>query len=468
MHPKLRSSRSVAILIFLISISASSFYALTLFGFFDPNHYDLHPDYYGIIAKNLITGKGYIIQEGGQPVVWRPPFYSLFLATIYVVFGTTHFPVIVAQILLISLTSVLVFYLMQKIFNRGLGITTAIIWSFYPLINYYSIRELPTVLFTFVFLIFLLLFIEFDRVPGKRNVFLLGIVQGILILIKLVFKGFPFLFIMYMLFRSLKTSCHLTANRNSVSDTSIKPTENRPRTNRVTSIWTDSLLKRFVPNLLFFIVGLSIVLMPWMVRNYYVTDRFPVIGVGGGFTLWFGNNVDYDGLDYDQLSPEKERELKNKVKKIVGEGSGVDFANDKKLYSEAIQNFKRYPQKSLWLMVKKSFRLWFSVYTKKMLKYQLLVFLIQIVILVPALLGLATLLRKRRIIWPLILPLIYFQLAYTLYTATARYCVPLMPIAIGFGVYGVTNFFKRLSISKQRSMMFGDVSNYLQHPLDKF
>lgn len=449
MQTDLKPLPSVAIKIFLFSFLVASLYAWFLLAYFKFGYFDLYPDYYGVLAKNLLNGKGFIIHEGGQPVVWRPPLYPLFLTTIYVVFGVNHLSLVITQILIHSLCCVLIFYLFHNIFNRELGIITAIFWSFYPLINYYTIRELPTVLFTFIFLLFLILFNEFHRSPDKRKAFFIGILQGMLILTKLFFKGFPYLFILYMFFRSIKDKHnHITVQNNGFCSSFIQMIQ--------TMRWINikRISKNFIPILSFFIFGLFIVLTPWVVRNYSKTGHFPVIGVGGGFTVWFGNNLEYDGLDYDQLSPDKEAELKTKVKKIIGEGSGVDFANDKKLYLEAIKNFKRYPTKSIWLMVKKSFRLWFSVYSKKISKYQWLVFLIQIVIIATAILGISTLIYRKRFIWPLILPLIYFQFVYMLFTATVRYCMPVMPIAIGFASYGLENIIKKLSITNQHVKVF--------------
>ena len=108
---------------------------------------------------------------------------------------------------------------------------------------------------------------------------------------------------------------------------------------------------------LLMLLGYTATLSPWVARNYILSGNFPVIGVGGGFSLWMGNRVQTDGKDYDQLSHEQELEMREEMHKIIGNGFAVDLKNDKKLYEEAIRNFIHYPKESAILLLKKTFLL---------------------------------------------------------------------------------------------------------------
>ena len=401
--------------IFTFAILANSTIAYILLNFFD---FEMYPDYYHVIAQNLLNGKGYIISNNDAPVVWRPPLYPLFLAAIYFIFGIQHLPVVIAQILINSFTSVLIYKLMKRIFSPNIGICSALIYSLYPFAAYYLVRELPLIMFNFLLIILIHTMYRFYDEPNWINAFLFGVIQGILILTKLFFKGFPFFVILYILIAYIFRFSFFGG------------------------------IKKPFQLVFMMILGLSIILTPWIIRNYKIVGDFPVIGVGGGFTMWVGNNIHFDGKDYDQLPIYQVFEMRKEVLKIIGDGSGIDYKNDRKLFDETIRNFIRYPKETGLLMAKKIFRLWFSPYSLRMQKYVWLVTIFQTMIILPGLLGIFLALKYRIRICPLLLILFYFQIVYTLFAATIRYCIPVMPIVISFAVYGIS---KCLSQHNRRS-----------------
>lgn len=424
--------KNVLIFLFIYAFIIHSFYSFIYLSYFD---FDLYPDYYGVISKNLIAGKGYIISEYENPILWRPPVYIYFLSFIYFVFGYSHVYLTLFQIVLSSFTTLLIFLLMSEVFNKKTGILSALIWPLYPFINYYLIRELPLILFTFFLITMLYFWIIFHTKYNLVNSFFIGILQGILILTKLSFKAFPIFFCLYVVCRGYQLfSIQFQNNTEKYYEKKYKFFH---FFNFLSLLKNTNFLKKMISNLSIFIFGLMIVLSPWLIRNYQIVDKFPVTGVGGGFTLWFGNHLKYDGLDYDQLPLEKEKEIKQLASDIIGNGSVVDYENDRKLYLKAIDNFKEHPIKSLGLIIKKSFRLWFSVYTKNMIQFQWVVIIFQLIIILPSIYGIILSFRRHIQILPLVLPVLYFQLVFSLFTATVRYCIPVMPIIIAFSVYGI-------------------------------
>ena len=133
--------------VFTFAIAINSIMAYVLLNSFEG---DTHPDYYHTLAQNLMSGNGYIVEPGKDPIFWRPPLYPLFLTAVYYVFGVEHIPVVCAQILINSLTSLLIYKVMKKVFSPTTGLYSAVIYAFYPFSAFYLVRELPLILFNFL------------------------------------------------------------------------------------------------------------------------------------------------------------------------------------------------------------------------------------------------------------------------------------------------------------------------------
>ncbi len=64
----------------------------------------------------------------------------------------------------------------------------------------------------------------------------------------------------------------------------------------------------------------------------------------------------------------------------------------------------------------------------------------------PAILGIIFSLKNRIRFEPLIFVIIYFQVIYTLFIATVRYVIPVMPLIIGFAAYGIVEVYQKISL----------------------
>ena len=423
---------SLVILAFGLAVGAMAAYILLRY--FDV---DLRPDYYHRLAQNLISGQGYVIEEQQDANVWRLPLYPFFLAGLYFLFGNGSLPVVSAQIMLNSLSAVLLFGLMRHIFPRGVALLAALAYALYPLPHYYVVRELPVILFTFLLLILLHLMYAAYRNPSGLRAFAFGASQGFATLCLVFMKGFP-LFVLLAVAGAGSWRYLAAGRQERIRGWAWLAFLRSYLAER------KGLLGQYVKLAVIMLAGYACILSPWILRNYQVTGAFPVIGVGGGFTLWIGNHIATEGKDFDQLSPERAESLRREMKQIIGAGTGVDLKNDQELFQEAIRNFRRYPKESLILFIKKAGRLWCAAYTPAMAKYQAFLNTIQLLILIPAVFGLYYTCRQRLQIGPLLVVLLYFQIGYTIFFATIRYIIPVMPIVITLSVFGASEIYGKL------------------------
>ncbi len=499
-HRSIISRVPDSLFIFILTIFINAIMAYIVLSFFNVN---MFPDYYHIIAQNLLDGSGYVIEPGGDIISFtaRYPLYPFFLAALYYIFGLQHIAVVIVHILLNSFTSVFLYQIMKKIYSHPVGMLSAILYALYPLTAYYLVRELPTIFFTFLLALFIIVMYRFYELPSRINSFILGCMIGVLTLTQSFFLGFPFFFIICMFFISalyFYRFIHLKTAKNEIQDKGyiyILFDQLRKYIRQ-----SNGNLKKHLRLSLIMLFGFLMVIMPWIIRNFEITGRFPVFSTAGGYTLWMGNNFHFDGKDYDELSVEKAVELRKAMLSVIGEepvavskddsdmygkisepyktsettmnfnrvprdldavglrkevnavGRGVQqhsLENDKKLYNEAIGNMIRYPKETAILMFKKAFRLWFSVFSFKMKKYQLLVTILQALVILPAFYGIILSFKNKIRIGPLIIILLFFQILFTVFTATVRYSIPVMPIIISFAVYGLIESYRKLLLKNK-------------------
>jgi tetratricopeptide (TPR) repeat protein len=196
----------------------------------------------------------------GKEVFFRAPLYPYFRGILYVIFGESFYVASLIQILIGSLSCVLIYLLAKKLFNRTIGIIGSIIACFYaPFIHFDAELELP-VLEVFLDLLMVLLLLRAGTKLKKRWWVLSGIVLGLSAITRpnvLVFVPFVLLWISLRLWKENK-------NRIMVSS-------------------------------LFFLLGTILIISPVTIRNWMVGKDFVLISSQGGINFFIGNNIESDG-----------------------------------------------------------------------------------------------------------------------------------------------------------------------------
>ncbi len=383
------------IFLFLFAIFIKIIFSIIILNFLEPN---IAEEFYDDIARNLINGNGYVINEGESPNLWRAPAYPFFLAGIFCLFGSTNLYAILFQILIDSITCLVIFFIGKSVYNKKIGLISAIAFILYPFFSYYTVHLLSESLFTFLISLVTFYLIKKQYTGRCWDFFGIGLLAGIAILCRPSLQYFPF-FILFGLFIHFKR-------------------------------------KRALLNFSALAIGLFVVIMPWIIRNYHVTGSF-LLGTGGGYNLWLGNHIPTAGKDHDELNGEKLQLLKDSISRVTqGQGDQFTVENDKKFFEEALRGIKDNPYATIVLIAKKAFRFWFYIYHPDHKKFTLFLVPIQGLILSLSLLGIYFSIKENKEIFYILIIIIYFNLIHAAVASTFRYSIPVMPYVILFAVYG--------------------------------
>lgn len=204
----------------------------------------------------------------GKEAYFRGPLYPYLLAFMLLITGKSIFMVRMLQIILASLSAVLVFSIGRKAFSEKIGIISGLTYAAYGTIIFYEAMFLIPVLFIFLNLSAIYLLLKYKGDYNPKRWFLAGLVVGlsaiarpnILLLVPL------FLIWIYIGFLHIR--------------------EIKKR-----------LLIPFI-----YLIGILIPVFSVTTRNLIVTGEPVLISSQGGVNLYIGNNPDTEGLT--MLMPE--------------------------------------------------------------------------------------------------------------------------------------------------------------------
>lgn len=207
---------------------------------------------YQRLAAGLVQGLGYV-GEGGTPTAWRPPGYPFFLAGVYTLFGVSAAAARAAQAVL-GVASVLLLVLFgARVLGRSAAFTAGLLAAVYP-----GFFWLPRLLLSenlSLFLMLASLCAACALARGGRAAWgaLLGVLLGAAVLVRganLLVAG--------LLLAGLAVS-----------------------------MWRRGVRRRvLVAAQLLAAAGILLVMAPWVVRNYRVFHRFVPVATQDGMGLY--------------------------------------------------------------------------------------------------------------------------------------------------------------------------------------
>jgi 4-amino-4-deoxy-L-arabinose transferase-like glycosyltransferase len=246
-----------------------------------PGNYEAgkFPDWYDLLAINIANGNGYRFFPETTETMLRTPAWPLVLAGIFKLFGPSIFAVKVLNMLLSIGTGWLTFLLGRKISGSELlGAMAALIAFFHPAILIADSRGGVESFYMFFMAAFMVLVYRAFDDDSLKKYLESGLVLGVLLLIKSTAVMFaPCVF----LYKFLKQPDLAGAKKATL----------------VTGVLT---------------VAATVVLAPWIVRNYMLSGEFvPTMSVGGmsSYSGYYIANNRHTGRDQYVLDLEASEEM---------------------------------------------------------------------------------------------------------------------------------------------------------------
>ncbi len=364
---------------------------------------------------------------------WQQFFYPLFLSVVYRLSGSSILVAKLIQILLGSVTCVLVYILARRIFDLRSAVAAGLMMAFYGPLIFHEVDLIPAGWVTFWTVVIMLVLLEVRRRKTPIWFAAFGLCGGLCVITRPNFLPFLAAASVWLIWSLLREE-----SRRSRALLTIMPA----------------------------VFGFCAIVLPVSAVNTEVTGKFGFLPASGGLNMYIGNHPDFDaatvrpGISW---------------KKIIDLPSQHDVENDmwasqKYFYNAAFENIRSKPKRFLAGLRNKTMHLLSSrempgnvdVYLFRRFS-PLLAALIwkagpfgfPFVILLP--LAAVGLLWKWRQAWPVI-PLFLLLYAPTIILAhiESRYRMPLIvPMAImaGAGLFTVADSLKRLQWRSSAAML---------------
>lgn len=350
-------------------------------------------------AKLLLDGGGFL--DASFPV-YTPPLYSLSVALAASLFGGDGIVGIkLIQIVVDSLTTLIIFVLVRELFDKSTGYVSATMWALYPFAIYPTLYIGTETLFTFFIALSALLT---ARAVKEDRWQLYCAAGGILALATLTRGTTQFLpmLLPFVLLAFRKSAAH----------------------------W----FRQYVIMLSCFIV----VILPWGLRNYLVLNEVIPVGINNTIVLWGSSEplwtIDTRSQEYPLLLEAATQ------KGIISTSKEMGIVEkDRNNVKLAVENYRKRlkedPLSIVPFMTKKFLRLWYSTESGNNHGISLL---INGFIYLPAGIGIVVGWRRNKGATLAFCGIIgYFSLIHWFTLPLFRYMIPVMPYVIAFSALGL-------------------------------
>ena len=404
----LNKEKNLILFIFLIS----AFIRSTVAYFYGDNVLE---NEWSLLVKNLYNFNSFSILKFGDlfvPNLWMPPVYGYFLYLHSLIFGISSIncyicnenlvrAIITSQIILSSITPVLFFKILSNFFSKKLCFLGGITLGCFPLVVYGACQISSVSLYLFLLTLFFFFVLDLSKNQKSYRIILIGIIAGLLILTRRDFILIYLFSLGYLLF----------------------------------------FFKINYKKIIKVILISSIVLSPYLIRNYMAFDKF-IVHSGLGFNLWkaYSPNAKVEGYYV------KSEELKNKLKNVKKD---IFYRiNEDKIY---LQQAKIYiyedPKKYINLFIKRVFSFYFLDLNSSQKNYYTFFHIYpNILIAFTSILGLLTCKKNNYKFNYLLLTMFSLICIYSLFALLPRYKSYLLPFQIFLSISFLEYILTRLRI----------------------
>lgn len=201
-------------------------------------------DNYNVLGQKLASGEGYVS-------AFRMPAYPILLAIFFKIFGYRYMPILIFQALLNAFICLIIFQLVKNIFNKWLTIFISFLVAFIGISNIYVSILSTDMMTTFLFALSILCLYKGYKENRAVFYFLHGIILSLAVLMRPSMVLLPFFYFLAILFILNK-------------------------------------IKSAGKYLFYAILGVSLLLIPWIARNYYLSKEIIPLTTQGWSQLFYG------------------------------------------------------------------------------------------------------------------------------------------------------------------------------------
>lgn len=362
---------------------------------------------YESIGNSLSLGQGYTLN--GQLTAGKSPGYPLFIAGVYALFGHDFVAIRIAQAVVDAMMCAVIYLIASKLFNRKIGCLAGILSA----VHYFFLSSIqllrPDTIQMFFIVLSVLYWIKWRESFLKRDIALMGLFSSASIMLKANAIFLPLSFISIELFNFLKTKRHQT--------------------------------NIFMIHLLVFILAVSLLIAPWIVRNYKVFHSLIFFSTEVGSALYASYNPP-EGKKFG-LAPKD-----SVIAEAFKMQSEVD--QNKFLILKSKEYISTHKKQVIQLLPLKVLFFWSLFDWETLSDDGEGVYNFATAFILPfTILGLVILRRDLWRLTPIILPIIYFFLFIGLvFQGLPRYRLPIEPFLIIFAAFCIVYLYERFSKAK--------------------
>ncbi len=357
---------------------------------------------YDALGWSISQGNGYVNSDG-TPHSFYPPFYPFFLSIIYRFFGHDYAAVRIVQSIIGAFSCVLIYSIGKRAIGAAAGGIAAFISIFYPPFIKSAMLLLTELFFTFILCLIVFYLLKIQEKMKFKNCIILGLLLGIAALTRSIMLFFPIFIIPAFIY--LKDKYRIS-----------------------------EIVKRYILILL----AIVFTLMPWVIRNYNIYHKFvPASTEGGqGLYLSYCPKGGIFGFNAAPLDP------------VVIEGNKISspILRSQFFIKKTVDFIAANPRKVLVLEVKKLLYFWapfdWEIVGGRWFN------LVYAAILPFFTLGVMVIFKQFRKIYPILLPIIYFQIMTLVFYGSPRFRLPIEPYIFILGAVGILQLFKHIFARK--------------------
>jgi 4-amino-4-deoxy-L-arabinose transferase-like glycosyltransferase len=281
--------------------------------------------YYELAAKSILHSASYSVW--GLPDGNFPPGTSLFIASVYLFsFSENIFYVKLAQAVLSVADVLLIYFIAEKVFDTRSAKYAALLFALYPASILFNSVLASENIFLFFNLCLLLLVVRMDKpgtdAKGLAGIFAAGLLLGLSIMTRSIALLLPLPVLAIILLKS--------AGKANLD------------------------LKKGLAIILVCLIGTSVVLVPWGMRNYLLFNRFSVTSWNSGYNFYMGNHENATGRFMSVQEKGEALVLQNNISRINSRMLN-QYEIDDLFWRDGFTYAVKNPDKTFIISLKKAF-----------------------------------------------------------------------------------------------------------------